>query len=383
VTRRKQLEEQFLQAQKMEAVGRLAGGVAHDFNNLLTVIGGFSEVVLDRLGADHQLSPLVRQIQQATERAAGLTQQLLAFSRKQMLQPKIFNLNILVSSIKSMLRHLVGEEIRLDVVLDSGLGHIRADPGQIEQVIMNLVVNARDAMPQGGKLTIMTANVAFDASYSSANFRIQPGSYVQLSVSDTGIGMDKEVLSHLFEPFFTTKPKGQGTGLGLATVYGIVKQSGGYIWVESEVGRGSTFHIYLPRVDELPAGEEQGSLATESLRGTETILLVEDEEMVRTLARDLLQSHGYWLLEANNGEEALRVSEQYPDPIHLLLTDIVMPGMRGTTLAERLRAQRPSIKILFMSGYTEQFQSDHSFLPKPFSSRSLLTKVREVLDRGG
>jgi PAS domain S-box-containing protein len=383
------LEEQLRHSQKLDAVGRLAGGVAHDFNNLLTVINGCSALLLRRLGADDPLSRYPREIKQASERAASLTQQLLAFSRRQMLEPRVLNLNNSVSAMDSMLRRLIGEHIDLVTVLGGDLGLVKADPGQIEQVIMNLAVNARDAMPGGGKLTIETANVELDQAYASRHMAVKPGAYVMLALSDTGHGMDEETQARLFEPFFTTKEKGKGTGLGLSTVYGIIKQSGGTIWVYSELDRGTTFKIYLPRVvdvlEALPLVPAPGS---ELARGSETILLVEDEESVRALAREALEEAGFQVLEARHGTEALVVSHQYQGAIHLLVTDVVMPEMSGRVLADRLAPQRPALKVLYMSGYTDNaivhqgvLDPGTAFLPKPFSPDTLVRKVREVLDK--
>nr|MBI3613674.1 PAS domain S-box protein [Nitrospirota bacterium] len=385
---RTQLEEQLRHVQKMDAVGRLAGGVAHDFNNLLTVIGGCSALLLRRLGPTDALRRYPLEIQQASERATSLTQQLLAFSRRQMLEPKVLTLNENVSTMDSMLRRLIGEHINLVTVLGADLGLVKADPGQIEQVIMNLAVNARDAMPEGGKLTIETANVDLDEAYASRHMAVEPGPYVMLAISDTGHGMDEETQARLFEPFFTTKEKGKGTGLGLSTVYGIVKQSGGIIWVYSEPTRGTTFKIYLPRV---VAVSERASLTSvagaEFVRGTETILLVEDEESVRALACEALEEAGFHVLGARHGAEALVISHQHQGPIHLLLTDVVMPEMSGRVLADRLAPQRPAMKILYMSGYTDNaivhqgvIDPGTAFLHKPFSPDALVRKVREVLD---
>ncbi len=385
---RTQLEEQLRHSQKMDAVGRLAGGVAHDFNNLLTVINGYSEMLSRRLGQDHALQRYPKEIKQASERAASLTQQLLAFSRRQMLEPKVLNLNNSVSAMDSMLRRLIGEHIDLVTILGADLGRVRADPGQIEQVIMNLAVNARDAMSEGGKLTIETANVELDQAYAARHMSVQPGAYVMLAISDTGHGMDERTQARLFEPFFTTKEKGKGTGLGLSTVYGIIKQSGGAVWVYSELGHGTTFKIYLPLVvdvmDTLPLAPAPGA---ESATGTETILLVEDEEAVRLLAREALEEVGFQVLEARHGGEALMISQQYQGVIHLLVTDVVMPEMSGRVLADRLVPQRPALKVLYMSGYTDNaivhqgvLDPGTAFLPKPFSPDALVRRVREILD---
>ena len=381
-------EEQLRQSQKMEAVGRLAGGVAHDFNNLLTAITGYSDLTLRRLEENNPLRRNIEEIRKAADRAANLTRQLLAFSRKQVLQPKVLNLNDVVSDMDKMLRRLIGEDIDLLCIPEPGLGCTKADPGQIEQVIMNLVVNSRDAMPRGGKLTIETQNVCLDDVYASEHVSIQPGAYVMLIISDTGCGMDSETQARIFEPFFTTKEQGKGTGLGLSTVYGIVKQSGGYIWVYSEVGRGTTFKIYLPRVD----GEVQHEIAHKLLaplpQGTETVLLVEDESMVRRMARQVLELNGYHMLEASGAQEAIEICGQYDMTIHLLLTDVVMPQMGGKELSDKIRTLRPQIKVLFMSGYTNDAIVHHgvldrnvAFLQKPFVPSALAHKVREVLDK--
>ncbi len=382
-------EAQLRHSQKMEAVGRLAGGVAHDFNNLLTVIHGYSNLLLQRLSHDETLRRYSREIKEASERAASLTQQLLAFSRRQMLEPRVLNVNETVAAMDSMLRRLIGEHIDLVTILGEGLGLIKADSSQIEQIVMNLAINARDAMPDGGRLTIETANVQLDQAYTSRHLGVHPGPYVMLAVTDTGHGMDAETKERIFEPFFTTKEQGKGTGLGLATVYGIVKQSGGTIWVYSELGRGTTFKIYFPRVVDIL---ETPRLAPRSegppARGTETILLVEDEEAVRRLAREALEGAGYLVLEARHGAEALAVSDRHPGPIHLLVTDVVMPRMSGRVLAGQLRLRRPETKVLYMSGYTDNaivhqgvLDEGTAFLPKPFSPDGLLRKVREVLDR--
>jgi two-component system cell cycle sensor histidine kinase/response regulator CckA len=386
ITGRKHLEEQLLQSQKMEAVGRLAGGIAHDFNNLLTVIIGFTELLLYRHLDD--LSPLrgpLEEVQKAGKWAASLTHQLLAFSRKQVLQPKVLDLNAVVADTEKMLRRLIGEDIDLVTVLDPELGPVKVDPGQLEQVIMNLAVNARDAMPQGGKLTIETANVELDEAYARRHTSVQPGPYVMLAVSDTGIGMGKETQSHLFEPFFTTKEK--GIGLGLPTIYGIVKQSGGHIWVYSEPGLGTTFKVYLPRVEEAVEPPQPGTASAASLQGSETVLLVEDDGGVRMLVRDVLEISGYTVLEARHGEEALLICQQHSGPIHLMVTDVVMPGMSGRELAERLSPLYPEMKVLYISGYTEKGIVHHgvldpatAFLQKPFTPNALAHKVRQVLD---
>jgi two-component system cell cycle sensor histidine kinase/response regulator CckA len=330
----------------------------------------------------------IKEVKKAGDRAAALTRQLLAFSRKQVLQPKILDLNVVVSEIEKMLQRLIGEDIELRTVLAPELGHIKGDHGQIEQVIMNLAVNARDAMEGGGKLTIETQNVCLDEGYVKQHITVMAGSYVMLAVSDTGQGMDEETQKRIFEPFFTTKDVGKGTGLGLSTVYGIIKQSGGHIWIYSEVGQGTTFKVYLPRVDEEAQVYKPSQERQESRSGKETVLLAEDEEMLRNLIRQVLTSFGYQVLEAANGAAALVVCEQYQDPIHLLITDVVMPEMSGRELTDRLAGLRPEMKVLFMSGYTDDtivrhgiLESDLAFLQKPFTPHDLARKVREVLDK--
>jgi len=387
IVERKHLEEQLRQSQKMEAVGSLAGGVAHDFNNLLTAITGYSELMLRRLKEGDPLLRNVEQIRKAADRAASLTRQLLAFSRKQVLQAKVLDLNAIVADMDKMLVRLIGEDVDLVTALNPTLGRIKADPGQIEQVVMNLAVNARDAMPQGGKLTVETDNIYLDQTYTQRHAAVTPGHYVMLAVSDTGCGMSAEVQSRIFEPFFTTKGVGKGTGLGLSTVYGIVKQSGGHLWVYTEVAHGTTFKIYLPLVeDELDAVGTKTDQAEQSA-GTETVLLVEDEEIVRAMAREVLQLSGYNVLEAAHGEEALRVCAQYEGKIDLLLTDVVMPQMSGRELAERLALLRSEMSVLYMSGYTDNaivrhgvLESKTAFLQKPFTPDAMARKIREVLD---
>jgi PAS domain S-box-containing protein len=386
ISERRALELQFRQAQKMEAVGRLAGGIAHDFNNLLMVISGYSQLLLDEVRPESPQRNAVEEIQKAADRAASLTRQLLAFSRKQLLSPRVIDVNALVLDNLKMLPRLIGEHIEVVNIPGRELGHIKADPGQLEQVLLNLVVNARDAMPQGGKLTIETANVTLDESYTRSHPSMQPGEYVMLAISDTGLGMDADTQSHIFEPFFTTKgPK--GSGLGLSTVYGIVKQSGGYIWVYSEVSRGSTFKIYLPRVTraELPEAERR---VTKTSPGRETILLVEDEANLRRLVRGFLQRQGYTVIEAEDGRTALEAAAHHVGPIHLLLTDVVMPDMNGRELAHKLSILHPRTRVVYMSGYTENaihhngaLETGVVFLQKPFTEEALAEKVREVLER--
>ena len=385
VTDRRVLEDQFRQAQKMEAVGRLAGGVAHDFNNLLMVISGYAEVILASLDAHHPLHEKGRAIQQAADRATTLTRQLLAFSRKQLLELKVIDVNAVVQDMERLLRPLIGENVEFDAQLSPEAAHTRADAGQLEQILMNLVVNAKDAMPNGGKLTMQTQNIVVDENHRRGQTFIRPGQYVMLSVSDTGMGMDKETQSRIFEPFFTTKEKGKGTGLGLSTVYGIVKQSGGYVLVQSEEGRGTKFQIYLPRVE--GTAEKHAPQSTPAiLGGSETVLLVEDEESVRQLVRDTLAAKGYRVVEAENGEAGLAAAAQHQGKIDLVITDVVMPGIGGRELIKQLAELRPETKVLYLSGYTEDaiisegtIERDAAFLQKPFTLKSLSQKVREVL----
>ena len=390
VTERRNLEQQFLQAQKMEAIGQLAGGVAHDFNNLLTIVTGYGELLLERLRPEDPLAGYVAEIQKAGNRAATLTRQLLAFSRQQVLVPQVLDLNAVIRDTEKMLKRLIGDDIDLTTHLDPKLGRVKAGHGHIEQVIMNLIVNARDAMPRGGKLTIETANVDLDQSYARAHLAVVPGPYTMLAVSDTGCGIDAETQSRIFEPFFTTKEKGKGTGLGLSTVYGIVKQNGGNICIYSELGHGTTFKIYFPRVGEsVETAKPTAALAT-ALQGSETILLVEDEAAVRSLVRKVLQSNGYTVLEASRGDEAVEISQRHSGPIHLLVTDVVMLGMGGRELAERLESIHPEAKVLFMSGYTDDailrhgvLEAGTAFLQKPFTPEALAVKVRNTLNGAG
>jgi two-component system cell cycle sensor histidine kinase/response regulator CckA len=384
-TDRRALEDQFRQAQKMEAVGRLAGGVAHDFNNLLMVISGYSEVLLGSTERDSSLYPKIEAIQQAADRAGNLTRQLLAFSRKQMLELRVVDVNMIVADMERLLRPLIGENIALDSQLASDLGRTRADAGQLEQVIMNLVVNARDAMPKGGKITIETSNESLSNVPRQENSYMLAGPYVVLSITDNGCGMDKETQLRIFEPFFTTKEKGKGTGLGLSTVYGIVKQSGGYILAKSELGHGTTFRIYLPRVEQAlePLAPVHHS---QTIGGSETVLLVEDEASVRQLVRETLQTGGYKVLEAEDGETALRVVAGHNGSIDILITDVVMPGISGQELSRQLCIADPSLKVLYLSGYTEDsiiregaLEAGTAFLQKPFTLQTLSRKVREVL----
>jgi PAS domain S-box-containing protein len=388
VSERQLLEQQLRQAQKMEAIGRLAGGVAHDFNNLLMVIKGHTELLLDLLPDGDNVTRKIEQIDRSADRATALTRQLLAFSRMQMLQPRAVNLNSIVEEMSKLLQRMIGEDIELIVRPSADLGTIRADASQMEQVIMNLAVNARDAMPDGGKLIIETQNIELDSYYREAHPIVQPGRYVLLSVSDTGVGMDAETQAHIFEPFFTTKELGKGTGLGLATVYGVVKQSGGFVWLYSELGKGTTFKIYLPRVDE-PAAEAVSVHAPGQFsRGTETVLLTEDEQDVREVAREFLESAGYKVLQAPGGQGALEVASVYDGVIDLLITDMVMPGMSGRELASQMRAARQGIRVIYMSGYSEHSageaakgESSAVVLTKPFSRSALLRTVREILHK--
>lgn len=387
ITEKRRLEEQLIQAKKMETVGRLAGGIAHDFNNLLTAIKGYANLLIDGLSPKDSRYEDMKQILKASERATTLTDRLLAFSRRKFIKPQVINLNELILGIDEMLRRLITEDIELIFIPSEDLSSVKVDPAQIEQVIVNLVVNARDAMPKGGKLFIETGNVALDEDFIREHIGSKLGDYVRMSVRDTGIGIPEELMEHIFEPFFTTKKEGRGTGLGLSTVYGIVKQHNGYISVESTSGRGTTVNIYLLQVEEeaerIPLKEMDETLP----EGKETVLIVEDEEMVRGFAHRVLQSLGYTVLEASNGKEAVRVAEEHEDEIHLLLTDIVMPGMNGMEVAKYFKKIRPKIKVLFVSGYSDNITEQHgflfkgmNFLQKPFASREFAQKLREVLD---
>jgi len=385
--RHHQLEERLKGAEKMEAIGRLAGGVAHDFNNLLSVILSYTGFAIEELKPSDPIREDIQEIQNAGERAATLTRQLLAFSRKLVLEPKVINLNTVVSNMESMLRRLLGEDIEIVVHLAGGLGSVEADPGQLEQVIMNLAVNARDAMPNGGKLAIETQDTELDEAYASQHASVMPGQYVMLSVTDTGLGMDDETMAHVFEPFFTSKEQGKGTGLGLATVYGIVKQSGGNIWVYSEPGIGATFKVYLPRVEAPAARAVKSRSSGVVASGDETVLIVEDEDGVRRIAERILRGGGYQVLSAANGGEALLLCEKHGGSIDMLLTDVVMPHMSGRELAERLVKDGMPFKVLYMSGYTNNAIVQHGvleegtrFISKPFTSAELFRAVREVLD---
>jgi PAS domain S-box-containing protein len=387
VQERRQLEEQYYQAQKMEAIGQLTAGIAHDFNNLLTAINGFAELGRMQLSPEDPTQEMLDRILYSGQRAARLVSQLLAFSRKQIIEPQLLELNFVVAKMSKILERIIGENINLQTNFDSDLWLIKTDPSQIEQILVNLAVNARDAMPDGGKLTIETANVVLDENHVATHLETQPGEHVRLSISDTGLGMTEEVKAHLFEPFFTTKEQGKGTGLGLATVYGIVKQNGGNIWVYSEVGQGTTFKIYLPRAEEGRPPEVLPQSKTKIVGGNETILMVEDDIGVRELTRRMLDAQGYTVLVAKNGQTALELAGQQTGPIHLLLTDVVMPGITGTVLAEQLVQSRPELKVLFMSGYTDEAIARHGilepglfFLQKPFSPVTLARKVREALD---
>ncbi len=387
ITERVLLQQQLIQSQKMEAVGRLAGGVAHDFNNLLTVMLGYSNLLLDQLAENPLLHQEVDEIKRAATRAAGLTQQLLAFSRKQVLALRVVDLNRELDGMSGMLRQILGEDVSLEMRLKPDVGRVRVDPGQLEQVIMNLVINARDAMPEGGRLKLTTRDVALDERQARPR-GMTPGRYVQVEVSDNGSGMDEQTLARLFEPFFTTKEPGKGTGLGLSTAYGIVRQSGGSLYADSTMGEGSTFHILLPRVEEpltAPEAPARGGVA----RGSETVLLVEDEPLVRSLVHDILRKAGYQVLESGRGEEAVQIARRHEGTIHLLLTDVVMPGMGGLETARHVLRLRPDIRVLYLSGYTDELVMRHgalgpgqAFMPKPFTPDALLRKVRELIEPG-
>jgi two-component system, cell cycle sensor histidine kinase and response regulator CckA len=386
ITEQRLLEERRRQSQKLEAVGRLAGGVAHDFNNLLTIILGYSDLTLLSV-TDPTVAENVHEVKRAAERAAALTKQLLAFSRRQVLQPTVLDLNVVVGDTEKMLRRLIGEDIELRSTAAPELGAVKADRGQLEQVLVNLAVNARDAMPSGGRLLIEMANVELDAAYARVHAMVQPGHYVRLSVSDTGHGMDPATQARIFEPFFTTKKEGKGTGLGLATVYGIVKQSGGYVWVYSEPGRGTTFKIYLPRVFEASERGAPASLYPAGLRGTETVLLVEDDEELRKMTAEVLRRFGFDVMQVSSAEDALDLVETCGKPIHIVLTDLVLPRLTGRDLADQLAVTRPKIRVVFMSGYADQaaqhlglLEVDQPFLSKPFTPDLLVRKLRDVLD---
>ncbi len=388
ITVRKALEEQLMHAQKMEAVGRLAGGVAHDFNNMLTVIAGYNRMILDELSTLDPLRGYAEEILKAADRAAALTNQLLAFSRRQIMQPRVININAVVGHTERMLRRLIGEDIDLAMRLGADTGNIKADPNHIEQAIVNLAVNARDAMPLGGRITIETSNAEIDETYAKTHMGVKPGEFVMIAVSDTGHGMDSATRQNIFEPFFTTKQHGKGTGLGLATVYGTVKQSGGDIWVYSEPGQGTTFKLYFPRVAEpVSAGLMEDSVHN-SHGSSETVMLVEDETQVRDLEVRMLRQLGYTVLAAANGEQALDASRAHPGEISLLVTDVVMPNMSGKQVADALVSSRPGLRVLYLSGYTENTVVNHGvldsnvdFLSKPFTSEALARKVREILSR--
>jgi nitrogen-specific signal transduction histidine kinase/ActR/RegA family two-component response regulator len=389
ITERKNLEEQYRHAQKMEAVGQLAGGVAHEFNNMLTVLIGQSEFIFDMLEEDDPIRADVERIRKISDRAAALTRQLLTFSRKQVTRPEVLDLNDVINNIDKMLRQIISNDIDLVTLLEPELGQINADPGQLEQIIMNLVLNARDAMPHGGTLTVETANVELDELYTRQRVDLEPGKYVMLAISDTGHGIPEEVKSHIFEPFFTTKASDKGTGLGLATVHGIVKQNRGHIWVYSEPEQVTTFKVYLPQVDQTaPSPDEEQSLNTVTQQGTETVLLVEDEDALRDLVRRILMQNGYRVLEARNGSEALQKYGQCTEPIDLLLTDVTMPGgINGPELAKQLRLRRPKFEVIYMSGRTDQvavhqaeLDKSATFLQKPFNLKTLTRKVRKVFD---
>jgi two-component system cell cycle sensor histidine kinase/response regulator CckA len=382
------LQEELRQSQKMEAIGQLAGGVAHDFNNILTVIKGYSQLSIVEIKEGDPLRGNIEEIRKSVDRAADLTRQLLAFSRRQIMELRVLNLNTILQNLDKMLRRVIGEDMELGTLLTEDLGRVKVDPGQIEQVVINLAVNARDAMPKGGKLTIETANVELDETYARSHVAVKPGHYVMLSVSDTGVGMTPEVRNRVFEPFFTTKERGKGTGLGLSTVYGIVKQSSGNIWIYSELGKGTSFKIYLPRVDEPPEELGEKVETKEFTRGSETILLVEDDEEVRKLAVKILEKQGYTVLEASQGDEALILCKEHKGPIHLMVTDVVLPGMNGRELTTHLKMLHQEMKVLYMSGYTDNTITHHgvlekgmNYIQKPFTVEGLGRKLREVLDK--
>ena len=384
-SQRKQLEDQLMHAQKMEAVGRLAGGVAHDFNNMLTVISGYNRMILDEMSALDPLRGYAEEILKAADRAGALTNQLLAFSRRQIMKPRVISVNSVIGQTEKMLHRLIGEDVELRFSLNPAAGNIKADPNHVEQALVNLAVNARDAMPLGGRLTIETENVPLDETYAKTHMGVTPGEFVMIAVSDTGIGMDAETRRRIFEPFFTIKEKGKGTGLGLATVYGIVKQTGGDIWVYSEPNRGTTFKLYFPRVQDAVSEGADGE-DEEAQHSSGTILLVEDEQAVRDLTVKMLQRLGYRVLVAAGGAEAIEISAAHSGPLALLLTDVVMPNMSGRQLADALVATRPEMKVLYLSGYTENTVVHHGvldsgveFLPKPFSREVLSKKIRQVL----
>jgi len=390
ITDRRKLEEQLRHAQKMEAVGQLAGGIAHDFNNLLTAILGYCNLMRDDMPAEDPLRADLDEIHTAGERAASLTRQLLAFSRRQMLQPQVVDMNSVVQQLEKLLRRLISENVELVTALARDLLSVRVDPASIEQILVNLTVNARDAMPHGGRLTIETSNVDLDETFAIGHVPMKPARYVMLAVGDTGEGMDADTQARVFEPFFTTKEQGKGSGLGLATVYGMVKQSGGYIWVYSEPGHGTVFKVYFPPAEQRAKTSDQdnaGRRSSDAMHGWETVLLVEDEDAVRALAREVLRRHGYVVLEARHGVDALRMAERHPDDIHLMITDLVMPHMGGRNLVERLAAVRPKMKVLFMSGYTDHalmhrdLTPGTAFLQKPFTPEAFVRKVRSVLDQ--
>ncbi|RME41234.1 MAG: response regulator, partial [Caldilineae bacterium] len=387
VTRELLLEEQNRQAQKMEAVGQLTAGIAHDFNNILTAINGYAELLQMRLANDQTAQRMLGQILISGKRAADLVSQLLAFGRKAIIRPKILDLSLVIADLDKMLRRVIGEDIEIKTQFQPHLWAVKMDPSQVEQVVVNLAVNARDAMPRGGTLTIELKNVTLDKTYADEHIEVEPGDYVLLAVTDTGTGMPPEVMEHIFEPFFTTKEVGKGSGLGLSTVFGIVKQNDGHIRVYSEEGKGTTFKIYLPAVGVAPPPAPKEEKRTEVRGGTETILLVEDEPQVRKLAFNTLTAQGYTVLDAPDGEAALKTAQTYTGPIHLLLTDVIMPRMGGKELAKRLKALRPDVRVLYTSGYTSNAIVHHgvlepglAFLEKPFSARALLRKVRQVLD---